>query len=91
MSKRLGGIIGGCGKPVAPVVHLVVTTSKPSDVGMRVRISAQSHELRFFFTKIKIKNENINKIMPNKSTSAERLKRVCTKLDFTVDEGKGRG
>ena len=37
--------------PVAPVVQLV--TSKPCDVGTRVRISMQSHELRFFLTKNK--------------------------------------
>ena len=34
---------------IAPVVQLV--TSKPSDVGTRVRIPVQSHELRFFLTK----------------------------------------
>ena len=34
---------------VAPVVQLV--TSKPSDVGTCVRISAQSHELGFFLKK----------------------------------------
>ena len=37
--------------PDAPVVQLV--TSKPSDVGTRVRISVSSHELGFFLTKKK--------------------------------------
>ena len=40
--------------PVAPVVQLV--TSKPSDVGTWDRISVQSHDLGFFLTKIRIKN-----------------------------------
>ena len=35
--------------PVAPLVQLV--TSKPSDVGTRVRISVSSHELGFFLSK----------------------------------------
>ena len=47
---------------VAPVVQWV--TSKPSDVGTRVRIPVQSHELGFLLTKIK------NKKCP---TSGERL------------------
>ena len=66
--------------PVAPVVQLV--TSKPSDVGALVRISVQSHELRFFLAK----NNQINKSCP---TSGERLIRGYTKYNFTVDEGKG--
>ena len=67
--------------PVAPVVQLV--TSKPSDVGTLVRISVQSHELRFFLTK----NNQINKSCP--TSSGERLIRGYTKSNFTVDEGKG--
>ena len=59
---------------VALVVQLV--TSKSSDVGTRVRISAQSHELGFSLTSC--------------PTSGERLCRGYTKFDFTVDEGKGR-
>ena len=56
------------------VVELV--TSKPSDVGTLVRISAQSHQLGFFFTSC--------------PTSRERLLRGYTNFDFTVDEGKRR-
>ena len=65
------------------MVQLV--TSKPSDVGTLVQISAQSHELVFFLMKIK-------KIKKNKKkcpTSGERFCRGYTKFDFTVDEGKG--
>ena len=54
------------------MVQLV--TSKPSDVGTRVRISAQSHELGFFLASC--------------PTNGERLFRGYTKFDFTVDEGK---
>ena len=63
--------IGG----VAPVVQLV-TTSKPSDVGTRGRISAQSHEVEFSLTSC--------------PTRGERLYHGYTRFDFTVDEGKGR-
>ena len=60
--------------PVAPVVQSV--TSKPSDVGTSVRISAQSHELGFSLTSC--------------PTSGERSCRGFPKFDVTVDEGKGR-
>ena len=53
-----------------------MVTSKPSDVGTRVRISAQSHELRFSLT--------------SRPTSRERSCRGYTTFDFTVDEGKER-
>ena len=65
-------------QPGAPVVQLV--TSKPSDVGTWVRISAQPHELGFFLKQ--------KKIMPNKWRT--RFIRGYTKLGFTVDEGKER-
>ena len=44
------------------MVQLV--TSKPSDVGTLVQISAQSHELVFFL--MKKKNKKTKKKMPNK-------------------------
>ena len=89
LNLRNNRIVQGTGyslniNPAAPVVQLV--TSKPSDVGTWVRISVQSHELRFFLTKIQ---KIYNQIMP--PTSRERLIRGYTKFkfDFTVDEGKG--
>ena len=56
------------------MVQLV--TSKPSDVGVRVRISAQSRELGIF-----------SQIAPNKWRT---ILSCVNKIDFTVDEGKGR-
>ena len=47
-------------QPVAPVVQLV--TSKPSDIGTRVRIPVQSHELGFFLKKEKKKKKKAQQV-----------------------------
>ena len=62
--------INSLAKPVAPVVQLV--TSKPSDIGTRVRILVSSHELRFFLIKKIIKIKTKNK-MPNKWRTTKSL------------------
>ena len=66
--------------PVAPVVQLV--TSKPSDVGTRVRISVQARELGFFLTKNKIKN-HAQQVGNDLLVGAQQV-------DSTIDEGKGQ-
>ena len=84
--------IRGNYEPVAQVVQLV--TSKPSDIGMRVRISVQSHELGFFLTKKKYM-ENDYFVDTQKSTSRPTRERdgwvlLAMKIKASTVEGRGR-